>query len=241
MLELNINKGIFKIKELWFSDFPYYMGGCDSLIFYACKNNIPLYGFECKEFNTSVVDLTQDLDIIWGNMSSGNCRKSIKRAEKAGVEIKINQRYEEFYELYRRIRKVYGVESISLEVIKKYATLFVAELNGQIISGHGYLEDANNIRSWVIGSRRLEGNKEYTTMVANSSKLIIWNVIQYAHAKGIKELDMGGIYVGEGLDRQKENANVFKESFGGKTITSYIYQKDYSMLYKFAKKIYRRS
>lgn len=239
MLVIDRNKGIFKIKEIWFSDKPFDVENCDNLAFYACKDRVYLEGFKCDEYNTSIVDLTYGLDSIWGNMSSGNCRKPIRRAERASVEIRINEGYEEFYKLYHSIRKVYAVDSLSIEEIRKYATLFVAELNGQIISGHGYLEDEDNIRSWVIGSRRFEGNKEYATMVANTSKLIIWSAIQYAHAKGIKRLDMGGIYAGKDLDEQKERTNTFKQSFGGKLTTLYIYQRDYSTAYKLSKKLQR--
>ncbi len=240
MLELDRHLGIFHTKERWFSDYPCDVAGCDSVSFYACKNFVSNSGFEHKDFSTSIVDLIRGLDAVWENMSSGNCRKAIRRAERSGVSIKVNQGYDEFYELYCAIKKVHSVTGkLSVGEIKKYGTLFVAELDGQVVSGHGYLEDTDDIRSWVIGSRRLEGDREYATMVANASKLVIWNAIQYAVAKGIKAMDMGGIYVGENLDEQKTKFNIFKQSFGGKTVVSHIYQKDYSLVYECSKRAWQ--
>lgn len=142
--------------------------------------------------------------------------------------------------MHRSVRKAKALMGFTnLERIKKHATLFVAELNGEIISGHGYLQDKDNVRSWVIGSKRFEGSKEYVTMVANASKLIIWEAIKYAKEKGIKEFDMGGYYTGKVKDEQKERVNIFKQSFGGKLTTHYIYQKDYSKFYKLARRAYQ--
>ncbi len=240
MLELDRRIGVFRMKERWFSDYPCDVGDCDTVSFYACKKLVYDSVFRHQEFTTSIVDLTHGLDVVWNNMSSGNCRKAIRRAERSGVTVKVNQGYDEFYKLYCFIEEFHSVAKVlSLDEIKKYGTLFVAELNGQVVSGHGYLEDSENIRSWVIGSRRFEGDKEYATMVANASKLIIWNVIQYAQAKGIKALDMGGVYVGENLSEQQTKFNTFKESFGGKLAVTHIYQKDYSLTYKCSKQAWQ--
>ena len=62
------------------------------------------------------------------------------------------------------------------------------------------------------------------------------NII-YAKDKGIKVYDMGGYYTGKKKDVQKENINLFKQSFGGKLAIQYIYEKDYSKLFTIIKKI----
>jgi len=228
--------GTFRTKEIWFSDSPYDVYGYDSISFQACKNLVSDKDFKCQEFDTSIIDLTQGLDAVWTKMSSGNCRKPIHRAEKAGIIININQDYDAFYVLYTQIRKLHGVVGLPIDVIKEHATLFTAKFDGQVISGHGYLEDKDNMRSWVIGSARLTDSKEFTTTVANSSKLLIWTAIQYAHAKGIKWFDMGGVYTDADMDKWKANANIFKQSFGGEAARLYVYQKDYSGILRIAKK-----
>jgi lipid II:glycine glycyltransferase (peptidoglycan interpeptide bridge formation enzyme) len=84
----------------------------------------------------------------------------------------------------------------------------------------------------------LNVDKEKARLISNANKLTVWNAIKYAKEKGIKEFDMGGYYTGEKKDIQKENINIFKKSFGGKSATHYICKKDYSKLFKFTKKIY---
>ena len=186
-----------------------------------------------------VIDLTQDLDTIWHNMSRTSCRQPIKEAEKLGVKINLNQNYEEFFEINRQFRQKKGLEkySESVEFMKKYGALFTTEFDGEILLGHFYLEDKNNIRALFSGSKRFNVDKEKANFIANANKFSIWNTIKYAKDKGIKEYDMGGYYTGEKKDIQKENINIFKKSFGGKLVTHYVYEKDYSKLFAIAKKI----
>lgn len=77
-LEIDSKRYIFTTKIIWFSHYPYDVEGCHSVIFRACKNKISVEEFEREEFTTLVIDLTQDLDTIWRNMSGGNCRKPIR-------------------------------------------------------------------------------------------------------------------------------------------------------------------
>jgi len=199
-----------------------------------------LKGFTCEEFTTLVIDLTQDLEKIWQNMSRTSCRQTIKEAEKIGVKINLNQNYEEFFEINQLFRKKKGLDtySESVEFMKKYGTLFTAEFDGEILLGHFYLEDKNNIRALFSGSKRFNVDKKKVRLIANANKLSIWNTIKYAKDKGIQEYDMGGYYTGEKKDVQKENINIFKKGFGGNLVTHYVYEKDYSKLFTLTKKIF---
>lgn len=240
MLEIEKKKYIFTTKEIWFSNYPFDVKGYDSVTFRACKNKVDIEGFTRKKFTTLVIDLTQDLDVIWKNMSKSSSRYAINRAKRDGVKIKINQNYKEFYKINRAFRNNKGLPSgfTTVRFMMEYGTLFVSEFNGEIIGGQLYLEDYDNIR-WLIGaSKRLEVSRERAKLVGRANRLIIWEAIQYAKKRGIKEFDMGGYYTGETKDEQKERINFFKRSFSRQLVTHYIYQKDYSKLYKIAKKIY---
>jgi lipid II:glycine glycyltransferase (peptidoglycan interpeptide bridge formation enzyme) len=173
-------------------------------------------------------------------MGRTSCRKPIKEAQKIGVKINFNQNYEEFFEINRQFRKKKGLDvySESIEFMKKYGTLLTAEFNGEILLGHFYLEDKNNIRAIFSGSKRFNVDGEKANFIANANRYCIWNAIKYAKDKGIKEYDAGGYYTGEKEDIQKENINVFKKSFGGNLVTHYVYEKDYSKIYSLTKKIF---
>jgi len=239
VLEIEKRRYFFKTKEIWFADRPHDVMGVDMVIFQGCKTKVNASGFHRKESATFVIDLTQNLDAIWNNISSGNGRKAIRRAQRAGVKIKMNQRHEEFFRLYKSVREEKELSGLMrLEDIQKYGTLFVAEYEGTVISGHAYLEDQNNIRSWVAGSARFEGDKEHATLVANAGKLIVWEAIQYAKEKGIREFDFGGYRTGAMEDKVLDAPNWFKQSFGGKVDITYIYKKDYSKSYIFLRDLY---
>ena len=238
-LEIERKGHIFKTKEIWFSEYPYEVDGCHSVIFRACKNKVDLDEFECKEFITFVIDLTQDLDTIWTHMGKKSCRYEIKRAVREGIQIRLNEDYQEFYEINRSFRREKGLSTTTEppQFMRKYGTLFTAEVAGDIVAGQLYLEDRDNIR-WLIGaSKRLEVGKEKTILIGCANRLMIWEAMKYAKGKGIKEFDFGGYYSGGKGAEILDTPNLFKQSFGGKVTTRYIYQKDYSKIYKLARRV----
>lgn len=240
MLKIENKRYIFKTKQIWFCDSPVDVKNCSSVDFRACKNDINVNGFDKQQFTTLVIDLTQDLDTIWKNISKSTCRL-INRAKKDGVNIHINKNYEEFYKLNGQFRTNKGIMSSSIDIdfMKKYGTLFTSEFEGEILSGSLYLEDEDNIRGLIGASKRLEGDKQKARLIGDANRLIKWETIKYAKNKGIKEYDMGGYYTGSIKDEQKERINNFKKGFGGELVTHYIYQKDYSKKFSLAKHVYQ--
>lgn len=239
MLEISRNRYIFNTKEIWFSDYPYNIKNCHAVMFRGCKNNIDIDGFKKEPFDTLVIDLRQDLETIWRNMSKSSCRYSINRAKREGIKIFINSNHAEFYKINESFTKDKHLRRRVLDVdfMKKNGTLFVSEFNGEMLGGQLYLEDKNNIR-WLIGaSKRLSESKIMATLIGNANRYMIWEAIQYAKRKGILEFDMGGYYTGSTRDEQKEKINSFKKSFGGVLETHYIYKQEYSGIYKCLKKI----
>lgn len=131
------------------------------------------------------------------------------------------------------------MDSKTVDFMKKYGTLFVAEFDGEIIAGQLYLEDENYIR-WLVGaSKRLEVDSNKAILISCTNRLIIWEAIKYAKEKGIKEFDFGGYYTGKEKDKQKEKINVFKKSFGGELTIQYTYKKYYSKIYQIIKQAYQ--
>jgi lipid II:glycine glycyltransferase (peptidoglycan interpeptide bridge formation enzyme) len=235
----------FHIKEVHFSDYPHDIEGCDFLNFHSCKNKVNPNGFNCQKELTSVIDLTQDLDKIWQDMDKKSARYRINRAQREGIKIRINKDYDQFYQIYRSfIQKsgikslfdVFGVGSTSLETMKKYGTLFVAEYDGEILVGTIYLIDNSNMKAWIGASKRLEVDRAKASIISNADRLIDWEAIKYAKEKGIKEFDLGGLWSKEEVekDESKKGINSYKLSYGGKIVTCYSYQKIYSKVYALA-------
>lgn len=224
---------MFKTKEIWFSQKPYDITKYDYVMFRACKEKSMLKGFRANIFTTLTIDLTQDQDKIWQDMKKKSCRYFINRAMKSGVIIKRNENYEKFFEMNTEFRKKKGLTltSETIDFWKAHFTLFTAEYNQELIGGQLFIEDNVNIRWYIGSSKRLQVNKEMAILISSANRLMLWEAIKYAKQKGLKEFDFGGYYTGKAPDRQKEQINVFKASFGGKFTIHYIYEKYYSMIY----------
>jgi lipid II:glycine glycyltransferase (peptidoglycan interpeptide bridge formation enzyme) len=241
MLEIDERTFFFKYKMIWFADCPYEVEGYDSVTFMACKNKVDLAGFTCYDFSTLIIDLTQSSDAIWENVTR-SCRKHIYRAQREGIKVRINENFDEFFEINKSFRRKKGLGSGWIappEFMKKYGTLFTAELNDEVIAGLFWLEDESNIRALIAASKRLDVVGEKATVVGNANRLLYWEGIKYAKKKEIKEFDFGGYYTGDDEDDPRNAINTFKQSFGGQLITRYNYEKVYSRMVKWARSPYR--
>ena len=165
------------------------------------------------------------------------CRNEIKRAKKEGVVIKVNQDYDTFFTINSEFRKLKGLPAynVDVEYMKKNGILFCSEFQGKIIGGQLYLSDGKNIRWLLSASRRLEENSNIGRISGNANRLMVWEAIKYAKDGGMNIFDVGGYYTGKKPEPQKEGINMFKNSFGGKLVTHYIYQKDYSKIFSLVK------
>jgi len=244
LLEISRKSHMLRIKEIWFSECPFDVDDCDVVMFSDCRNKVDLSGFTCKPKTTSIINLTQPLEQIWKNMSKSSCRYAIRRAERDGVIVKVNQNYREFQEIntsFRLAKRLpeYVYSKNLIDIIKRYGVLFIAKYNWGILGGLAFLTDGDTFR-WLVGaSKRLQVDGERATLIGNANKLMIWEAIKYAKALGAKEFDMGGIYTGENKDDQRYTISKFKLGFGGEVKTHYDYQKVYFKLYSFALALYQ--
>ncbi len=245
---LIVDKKIFNFdtKEVYFSDYPFDIDGCDFLKFPFCKNKAEIDGFTHQKKFTLIIDLTQSLDTIWQNVGS-SCRKYIQRAQKDDIEIKINQRYNDFYKIITSQVKSMGrdirakFDTPKIDIMKRYATLFTIQHDNDILVGHLYLEDENHIILWHSASKRFQ-LKEQAQVISRASRLLHWDAIKYAKQKGLTVFDFGGIWPEKEAekDKSKKGINFFKLQFGGEKVTRHFYYKFYSKTFKFAYNLYGR-
>ena len=241
MLEIDSIKYGFKTRTIWFSETPFDVSGYDRVVFRACTKDVDVEVFSKQEFTTLIIDLRQDLEIMWRQMSKSSCRSAINKAKRDGIDILIDQEYNAFIDINNKFRMAKGLPAynVDVEFMKNYGTLLVSKIDETILGGQLYLNDDNNMR-WLLGaSKRLEVTANTQPLVGAANRLMIWEAIQYAKNIGIKWFDMGGYYTGKKPNPQMEGINLFKKSFGGDIVTHYTYEKDYSMAYTLAKKAYR--
>ncbi len=235
---------LFNIKRVYFCDYPLDVDGCDAVHFFFCKNKVEAKGFTCQSQLTAVIDLTQDLETIWRNMDK-NCRQDIRRAEREQIKHKLNQDYDEFYQMNKRLVQTksfaqkFGFVTPSVEIIRRYGTLFTAELGGEVVAGSVCLEDEEHILGWLSASKRFEVDKHKRLLIGSANRMLQWEAMKYAKAKGIREFNWGGMFQEGETDGNKQGINAFKLSFGSSKVEHcYLYRKVYSKRYRLAQRIY---
>jgi hypothetical protein len=234
MFELETRRYWFKTKRIFFSHRPFDVTGCHCVVFHAAKSKADAAGFQRASGTTLVIDLTQELDTIWKKMSKKSARYSIKRAQRDGVRVKLNDNYDEFKDLNDSFRKKKGLrpDFFCPNVLKRYGPLFVAEYDGEIIAGQSYVADDNTIM-WRVGASKRLIDSDRATLIGNANKLLVWEAIKYAKGKGLREFDFGGYQVGDRY-LQLVGYSAFKKSFGGDLVERYEYRKYYLKIYKLA-------
>lgn len=211
-----------------------------------CKYKVPIDGYQyTRTILTTVIDLTQDLEEIWNRMDK-TCRYKIRRAEREQIQIKFNQDHQEFYDISLQFQKEKGFGSLfslrhpDLDTIREKGTLITMYYQNELLGGHVYLEDQDNILMWISASQRLHVDKEKAALISRANRLLHWEAIKYARQKGIKEYDLGGIFPEEEASRDegKKNENFFKLSFGGQSVQRYQYEKSYSLLHQLCRRAF---
>lgn len=237
MLGVESNLYGFRTRTIWFAEEPYDMQDVDSVCFLACKKKIDLDGFEREDGATMIIDLKAGTDAIWSGFAS-KCRSAIRKAEKEGTEVRINQDYEGFIALNDNFREEKGLpaDSRTPAFMKAHGVLFTAWLNGELVSGVYFLKDEHNMLGLLAASKRLEAeSNERRTSIANANRLLFWEGMKYGVENGFEVYDLGGYYNGKEPDPEKERINEFKRRFGGTVVDDYIYRKDYSLKMKMAR------
>ena len=76
-------------------------------------------------------------------MAQMSCRYPINRAVKEGIQVRVNQNFEQFYEVNKAFTQQKGspLAPMDLDTMRKYGTLFTAEYHDEIIGGQLYFED----------------------------------------------------------------------------------------------------
>lgn len=242
MLEITTRNFIFKKKNIWFSEYPFDIPDCSAVFFYACKNSVNREDFIKEETPTIIIDLHQEIEAIWKKMDQKSCRYMINKGKKLGIEVKKNTDIHDFIKLYLRFVKEKKFESSpeALDIMKKgYGTFFTAYLNGEMLCGMMTVED-EKISRWLVGaSKRLEVEKEKSIVVGSANRLMIWEAILDAKARGREIFDLGGYYGGDDKNDPRYSIASFKRSFGGEIVMYYKYKKYYSTIYKIGKYLSR--
>lgn len=225
--------GIFNFAIIYFTDeplsiaFPY----CDVVTYYTYKNWGDIKEYEKNKCLTTIIDLTQDCDVIWKRICRQH-KRHIRRAEKNGTIVKISSNYEEFHQIYTQFLKQknftvpFGLNILTSEFMQKYGVLFVAENQGELIGGNLYFHDKDTALLVNIAHKNFENTIENKNRKAAANCYLHWKAIQYFKKMDIIKYDLGDVSSDDiNISHKLNGGEYFKRCFGGEVISVYRYTK----------------
>jgi len=182
---------------------------------------LDLKDFFRKEKNTSVIDLTQDIDTVFSKFSDttrNEIRKTERNKELSFVQDDSN--YDNLYILYKDFEFYQKRVPINTEQFKVH-TIFSAYYKDKPISAVSVTKSDKELRIRSIFSKRLKtDDKEIYKLISNASRRVIFEVCKWGKENGFESLDMASV----NMDNPKtQSIAKFKMSFGGDTVTEYTY------------------
>jgi lipid II:glycine glycyltransferase (peptidoglycan interpeptide bridge formation enzyme) len=225
--------GIFKFVNVYFAEEPgtANIPDCDVITYHTYKNWGDIKEFDRKNYFTTTIDLSQDLDEIWSKIKRQH-KRHIRRAEKDGTKVTISNNYEEFHQIHKRFlkqkkyRDLFDLKILSSKFMQKYGILFIAESQGETLGGNLYFIDGHNALL-VCHAYQPNGNtNEKYKRIADANCYIHWEAIRYFKNLNIINYDFGGLGSNEiNINHQLSGLDYFMRSFGGNVIFQYEYRK----------------
>ncbi len=224
MLSIVRKKCGVQINDIFFSPEPY-RSTSNSPISFFIQAARPLPGF--YRFKTSVVDLRQELSVLFSRISSGT-RYKIRRAEREGVSTEMTNDpsdsvLDEFTTYFDEFAKHKGLSRCNakkLAALKGEKALVISRaqhISGRCLVMHAYVADqqAQRLRLLYSASHfRGTIDTEERNLIGRANRLLHWSEIQQAKSTGFEQYDLGGMPIGQD-DPAKNAIARFKSEFGG--------------------------
>ncbi len=227
---MHIHKSRFLVRgEVWYEHEP--EPAAVDWILYR-QRALPVPGARWRYFHTLVVDLSQDPEALWGQMTPGTAYKVRRARDKDRVlcESAMPVRREAldgFEEIYSQFAAHKGLAPLDRPFLDQLAADGCLELSwvrdraGQRLASHAYYRDSD--RSFLVHTvslhRTLSDSGARNALGRANRYLFWWDMLRHRE-QGLKWFDFGGWYPGK-TDQDRLEINRFKEGFGGKVVREY--------------------
>lgn len=186
------------------------------LALYTDYNGVKPIMFKEKLGKTVRVDLTQDIDEIFGKMKT-NYRNEVRRAIKEGIEFYQSSDLESFICFYNSFAEKKGLQKISSRNVSKYPNYFLtkAVYKGAILCYHALIYDevAQKVYLLYSASNRLDDEID-TKIIGIANKFLHYKEFELFKNNNVKLYDFSGI-VEDPNNREEYGIGNFKKGFGG--------------------------
>ncbi len=191
-----------------------------------------------EEFKTIAIDLRESKDELFRGLNK-TTRNEIRRAASDDcvyefLSLDIARYLKEFLAFYETNTLVKGSSTEATRWASRYAangTLNLSRViqsSGRELVWHAYFRDGDRARlkySVCLSQHAEEGNAR--AVISRANRFAHWKDICHLKDSGASMYDFGGWYTGTS-DEKLLRVNQFKESFGGRLMTSYHSQQAFS-------------
>jgi len=181
------------------------------------------------QFHTSLIDLRQDSEGLFAEMSKGFRYEIRRAAEKDNLKVEVQTSptpkvLAEFIVFYNIFAKSKGIATANQEKLSRLRDLGALQLawvgahDGPWMAVHAYIVDGLRARLYYSASTSagMEASAQ-RQLIGRANKLLHWQCLLAFKCQGLCHYDMGGISLGQALKAIDD----FKQQFGGKLITEY--------------------
>lgn len=179
-------------------------------------------------FGSHVIDLTKDEEALFADMKSKH-RNMIRRAEKAGVSVKIGGKelLDTYLKLDTETWERSGVISNNKSIYEKIldnlkTTSFIAIAYKDEIPQSGMLCCYNKAMMYYLFAASKKSPEP------GSTNLLHWKVMKYMKSLGVLKYSFVGCRINEDENSKYHNIQRFKEGFGGELKEGYLFKAKFN-------------
>ncbi len=225
----------YVVKKFFKSYWGWFTTPCDvadvAVANFLSYNSVDVHGFKRKQGITSIINVSEPLDVLWEKMRKKFIREQIERGKRRGITAGPNNDFATFERMYADFTHRLAFDSLPREALRN-GILFLAYYEGEAIAGGVFITDGTHMRALALASKRVdEQSGRMRDIFGEANRLVIWEAIQYAKQHNYKMFDLGGI-APESKNAHWARVAVFKEAFGGERQSQYYYTKVYSPILK---------
>jgi hypothetical protein len=222
----------FLIEEVWFDTEPQDIPGVDIRHYY--QRSQPIAGIQFNEFYTMLLDLTQDQNTIWQNLSKTNKYKIRRAIEKDQLSYQywdsntINAEVlRQFFDFYDQFSVAQGLKKLQRSRILSFVKSGILDLsvvrqtNGSPLVWHAHCHVNQRSCFFYSASIKNSADSAYQSLLGRANRYHHWQDILRFQSTGSLLYDFGGWYAGN-TDQKLLNINQFKAEFKGEIIRNFV-------------------
>lgn len=216
--------------EVWFDHEPGDTRSVDWILYQQRSRPVP--GAKWRYFYTYIVDLSQSVEQLLGNLNADTAYKVRRARERDKIICETCYASDPavlncFEDMYNRFAATKGLRPLDRGLIESMAAARVLDLSvakdpqGNALVYHADYRDQRRARELYLPSlyRKLSDSAA-RNLIGRANRYLTWsNILRYKD-QGLTCYDFGGWYPGT-TDRARLNTNEFKKGFGGQVVREY--------------------